>query len=587
MSKSKQKKNSEDKNMTYSEKNPWIIEREATICGWKPDYMRGFINNPNVDIKTDFFSFSNRQIREYVRMMKACGFTGIQINDSCDKWRFMGSWELVHDRFKVLFESLHEEGMNATLSVMGAFFSGHGWVDEDVTYTPREGYTAFTDPIVHEQFLKYYNIYADLAPYVDKLVIRFFDPGALRDYSVIFQYAHLLADMFKAANPKIEFAIDTWGCPDDFPEALVKEPGFAGMYLLELPFPPRWEGDPQKRARFRQGVKDLGCKLGAWGWYITEKETDQSGSMYVNARMIKQIYNQARTEGDDVMVPTYWSEMDANHVMNVFSMYSSAQLLINPDADPDQLIYDCCRKIFGEKHAKDAQYCLDVIQDARTGKGWNTYWLSVPNTILGGPNPEDIAERAAAAMEKMTVIMNDRHMEHPEMPLPVEPHVVARLIVPQLDQIRRFAEFRVGMKRLEKMYDDGADKDTLYKEIDKLWVPIPDFNGVIGVWGQIEQRHQTYYVRIFCKKAGIPIPKRPARRFMWMKRFYEHLGVIQRGHKEPVHAGTGFFEGGYPFMDENDEIVNDMIDLGVFEKLDDGKICIADWETYKYDFCIW
>lgn len=572
--------------MEYSEQNPWIIEREATLCGWKPDYMRGYINNPNVDIKTDFFSFSNRQIRAYVGMMKACGFTGIQFNESTDKWRFMGSWELVHDKYKTLCDALHENGMKATMSVMGSAFTGHGWIDNDLVYTPAEGYNAFTDPAIHAQFVKYYNMYADLAPYVDKLVMRFFDPGRISDYESIFAYANLLADIFRKANPDIEFAIDTWGCPEDFPEALTHEESFRGMYLLELPFPPRWEGHPGKRAKFRQGVKDLGCKLGAWGWYITEKETDQSGSMYVNARMIKKIYNQAREEGDAVMVPSYWSEMDANHVMNVFSMYCAGQLLINPDADPEALVREISAMVFGEKHALDAQYCLNVIQDARTGDSWNTYWLNVPNTILGGPDPEGIAARAAVAMDKMKEIAADRDMQHPDIPLPVEPYVIARLIVPQLDQIRRFAEFRVGMKRIEKMYDDGADKDTLYKEIDALWDPIPDFNGVIGVWGQIEQRHQTYYVRLFCQKAGIPIPERPARRFMWMKRIYEHFGVVQRGFQEELHARKNFYEGGYPFMDEYDEIIDDMAKLGIIEKFDDGKIGLVDWETYKYDFCI-
>lgn len=572
--------------MIYNESNPWIIEREATVCGWKPDYMRGFINNPNVDLKTDFFSFSNRQIGEYVKMMKACGFTGMQFNDSCDKWRFMGSWETVHDKYKVLCDELHKNGMKATLSVMASFFAGHGWVDEEVVYQPREGYTAFTDPIVNEQFMKYYNMYADLAGYVDKLVMRFFDPGDLTDYDSIFKYANTLADLFKAKNPNVEFAIDTWGCPEDFPMALTKEPSFKGMYLLELPFPPRWAGDPEKRARFRQGVKDLGCKLGAWGWYTTEKETDQSGAMYVNSKMIKKVYNQARTEGDHVMVPTYWSEMEANHVMNVFSIYSAAQLLINPDADPDVLLLESARKVFGEKHAENAKYCLDVIQDARTGDSWDTYWLGVPNEILGGPNPEDIAVRAAKAMELMKEISMDKNMDH-EMPLPVEPQVIARLIVPQLDQIRQFAEFRVGMKRLNKMYEEGASKETLYDEIDKLWQPIPDYNGVIGVWGQIEQRHQTYYVRLFCKKVGIEIPKKAWRRFIWMKRFYEQLQVIQRGHKEPVHAHWGFYEGGYPFMDENEEIIQDLVDLGVFDKYEDGKVGLSDWDCYKYDFCIW
>ena len=197
-----------------------------------------------------------------------------------------------------------------------------------------------------------------------------------------------------------------------------------------------------------------------------------------------------------------------------------------------------------------------------------------------------MAVRAARAMALMKEISMDKHMDH-ALPLPVEPQVIARLIIPQLDQIRQFAEFRAGMKNLEKMYGEGASKEALSAELERLWQPVPDYNGVIGVWGQIEQRTQTYYVRLFCKKAGIPIPKRPWRRFMWMKRFYETLGVAQRGCPGPVYFNRDFYEGGYPFLDEYEEIMEDLVNLGVFIKNEEGKVCLADWDNYKYDFCIW
>ncbi len=570
--------------MPYSETSPWILEREATVCGWKPDYNRGFFNNMNVDIKTDFFSFSNRQLHEYVKMMKASGFTGMQFNDSTDKWRFMGSWESVHDRFKTLCDCLHEEGMHATLSVMGAAFHIHGWTDDEICYTPKEGYDAFTDPKVHACFEKYYRIYADLAPYVDRLIIRFFDPGVLTDYPVIFRYANLLADMFRKENPNVKFGIDTWGCPADFPTALVKEPSFRGMTLLELPFPPRWAGHPEKRAAFRQGVKDLGCELGAWGWYTIEKEVDQSGSMYVNAKLIKEIYNLAREQGDHVMIPTYWSEMDSNHTMNIFSLYCAGQLLINPDRDPDELLHEVARKVFGPEHEDDAFFVLNLIQDARTGSTWSSYWLDCPNLILGGLNPEDISARASYALEKIKSIAADKQMTH-ELPLPVEPQVIARLIIPMVDQIKRLADFRIELKKLDERLAAGAQKSELYAAIDELWQPVPDFNGIVGVWGQIEDRVMFYHVRDFCQRAGIEIPKKPARTFLWMKRYYEHMGVIQRGHSEPVHMHRKFFEGGYPFLENNELVLCELERLGVINRDEEGKVWLADWENYKYDFC--
>ena len=60
--------------MTYSPESPWIAEREATVCTWKVDYNRGYISNMATSLLVDFISMSDRQLTQYVRMMKACGF---------------------------------------------------------------------------------------------------------------------------------------------------------------------------------------------------------------------------------------------------------------------------------------------------------------------------------------------------------------------------------------------------------------------------------------------------------------------------------------------------------------------------------
>lgn len=87
--------------MQYSYGNPWIAEREATICTWKVDYNRGFISNMATSLLVDFISMSDRQLGEYAKMLKVCGFTGIQVTDMVSAWRASGSWEIVHDRYKV------------------------------------------------------------------------------------------------------------------------------------------------------------------------------------------------------------------------------------------------------------------------------------------------------------------------------------------------------------------------------------------------------------------------------------------------------------------------------------------------------
>ena len=73
----------------FSPENPWIREREAALCTWKFDMNRGYVGNTSVSLLNDFMCLSDRQLRDYARMIKACGFTGIQVMDICAAWRAM------------------------------------------------------------------------------------------------------------------------------------------------------------------------------------------------------------------------------------------------------------------------------------------------------------------------------------------------------------------------------------------------------------------------------------------------------------------------------------------------------------------
>ena len=129
--------------MSFSVEKPWIAEREATVCTWKVDYNRGYISNMNSSLMVDFMTMSDRQLLDYVKMMKACGFTGIQVTDMVSAWRASNSFEFVHDRYKVLAKFLHENGMKFTVWCWAAEFSGHGWHDDDVAYrSQKEGESA-------------------------------------------------------------------------------------------------------------------------------------------------------------------------------------------------------------------------------------------------------------------------------------------------------------------------------------------------------------------------------------------------------------------------------------------------------------
>lgn len=572
--------------MHYSAENPWIKEREATVCTWKVDYNRGLISNMNASLLADFISMSDRQLASYVKMMKFCGFTGIQVTDMVSAWRASGSWETVHDRYKTLANILHKNGMKFTVWCWAAEFSGHGWHDSDAVYQNADPQKpACEDPRVAAVFNKYYDIYADLAPYADRVIAHFFDPGHLKDTQSILYFTRLLADKFRTKNPQIRIAVDTWGCPAEYPDQLVAA-GMQDIMLMELPFLPTWRQEG-KRAAFREGVKKLGCQLGSWGWYTCEYEIDQFPFMSVNSRVLKDVYQQTRMQGDHVLTPVYWSEMDSYHVLNFFSMYAAGRLLINPNADPDRLLRESAQAVTGALQPQNRDILLQalhLIQDARSGDTWNSYWWAEQDYILLHGHYADILRRADDCIRSFETLLTA-----PEptdgIPFPLSRRTLYRLMLPHLHQIRQFAQFRAELSALEQL--TGADKALLQQKVDALPFEIPEYNCVIGLWGQPEARIAYQMTCAFCEKHGLRAPDRGHMRFVFKRRLYDALCVHQRGLDHPHYVSPRFYEGGKPYGEAYAAgLMEEMVQEGVLMRREDGKMALTNWADFRFDFNI-
>lgn len=565
--------------VNVAQQEAWIEEREAIICLWNINYNRGFYLNTDTTLENNLMDFSEEQLYEYVKMLKYCGFTGIQITEMCSAWAGTGGYEAVHEKIRMMADAAHSLDMNVTLWVWGAEFTGYGWVDPTVTYA-ADGYDfAYQNPEVVATFDKYYSIYAELADCCDRLIGHFYDPGNLHTAEDIAFFSKMLRDKFQVLNANIDFGISCWVDVYD-KNVFVRELG-NGITLYESGYHEE-EGDYPV---FREFVKNSGCRLGTWAWNTCEMEIDQLAQMNFNMDIIRSVYQTAR-KYDEIYKPSYWSEMDSYHVLNVFSLYCAGQMLINPDMDSQQLLSQISEAAVGSEYGESFGELLLLLQDARSGSSWDTYFWSREDYILKSEqyNPQDILDRCNQYIPVLDEMI-EAGIESNTLPLPVSLNQVLRMMRPHFEQIRTFAQFRLDLDKLEAEYASGMSREALAEQIRKIGEPIDAYNVIEGTWGQIEARAQREMVIAFCKQVGVEVPIYSDYDQHRKDFIYAQFAMYQRGRQQPDKLYAPFYQYGKAYgTEETIRLVEEMITDGLLIKAEDGGVYLADWENYRYHF---
>lgn len=561
---------------------PWMEKREPIITLWKTNSPRGVYRNENSSLKVDVMNYSEEELYSYVRMMKHLGFTGIQVTDMCSAWAGEGSIKAVHDKIRFMADAAHSMDMDFTLWVWGAEFTGYGWVDNTVTYDGGEYGAARNNPDVIACFEKYYDYYAELADVTDRLIAHFYDPGNLGDANDVAYFSGMLREKFTAINPTIDFGVSCW--VDQFDKnTLVSNLGdditlYEGMQ----------HNHNENYAPFRQTVSALNCRLGMWEWNGCEMEIDQLAQMNYQPSILKENYQTLR-EYDGVLKPEYWSTMDSYHVLNVFSLYAAARLEQDPDLDVIELTDEVTRLTVGEEYADDFAEMLLLLEEARSGYTWNDFfWDNEDYLIKSDRYPyEDIIEK----FDRLYPILNqmiDEGIESAGLPLPIPLTDVLRLFRSHLIQIDTYALFRRDFAGFKEAYDKGeAEPWWVEEKLMELSDPIPDFDTVVGLWGQIEQRAQRELIVEWCLAHDMEPPIIDTLDYKRKQIIYQYFVMYQEGHEEPVIQYPPYFQYGAAFNEyDTPRLVDDLVAEGILIEAEDedGGVYLTDFDDYRLAF---
>jgi hypothetical protein len=235
------------------------------------------------------------------------------------------------------------------------------------------------------------------------------DPGGCNrngcTHETFIELALELCGVIQKENPGARVELNTWGPPfSGWGSDLRETPGWDGSWkMLTDPkhnSPPIWLGKPERaRAAMEYLLKRLpefpddmmvAINIG----FSPDGEATHGGDARPWAREIAKLrpivsWDYSVSEGELICYP-HWrlprmaarrrEERSAapyaggmcytmSPKLNLLTLYAAGQLFLNPDADPDALSREFCRKVFGEEHARLGE----LFEAFEVVRGWGHY----------------------------------------------------------------------------------------------------------------------------------------------------------------------------------------------------------------------
>ena len=373
---------------------PFIRTRELFVCHPNSPYWNQM--TPVLKQKHFIPHWTDERVRRHLEMLQAFGFNSLQFTANPASAVYAGvDPQLWRTRLVAMLRTARELGMSVAQFVWGNAVCDQQGGEWDIAYRALDWHK----PTDRARLEAWYRDQAELAPYVDRVITHWSDPGGpvckqCTIEAAIEMHNHILA-IFRAAKPEIRGAFSVWylGTADEWCEG--RWHGYAGPVPLAAhrSLDPQTDIvvgsehrmavgiDPGRRmsaaeaaeiirtcagsrvsAADMDAIRQTGRQMAIWGWYTADMEIEPA--LHVRTNILQDYF---RNLPPQTHTGVAWHSLDDNCVgLNMQNLYVAGQLMQNLALDAQHLLDEFAEGFVGKSNAKPFAAALRAIEQTRT-----------------------------------------------------------------------------------------------------------------------------------------------------------------------------------------------------------------------------
>ena len=447
-------------------KEPFIRIREVISStpwgGWVKSKMP-------LELRQRFFLpfWPEARLRRHIEMLKAFGFNSIQVTIPTQALWVGADLQEWHQRQLFMLKTARELGLSTSMFVWGCS------VADSTQGGQQYSEMQWHKPEDRVRLMAWYREQAEMAPYVDRVITHWVDPGTPQQGGIdtVVAMHNTILSIYREKNSKVRGALSTW--------FMGKEscPGFEGSEKLAA----HPNLDPQTDIAGWVGNKN-GRQGAKWLWYTADNEIQPA--LWVRMSVLERTFPHKVLRTQRKTLEATWTEglawvsLDDNFPgLNMQNLYVAGKLMQDPSLDAQELLNEFASGFVGEANAAAFAAALRAVERARTlSDSYSSKVLDAveppPDLAIRGENMDttwlnNTSQAVDAAIAGMMTVKLPPEFKT-AWPVTMEPAEYLVELSAHLEAIRQMLAFLKGAREVTHMIAAKSPADTIEAAINAL-----------------------------------------------------------------------------------------------------------------------